>query len=189
MVEVWHSTRRTTGFSPSHPTVRQVPCEAGAVDVRSDRRYRFGVGPEALWSSFLQLDDYQRWWPWLRNFEGSAIASGERWSCVVQPPLPYSLRFDLLFDEVVAARSARARVVGDITGHARIDIEAIYMGSELRLVSHLTPASRMLRAIARVAGPVATFGHDWVLDTGFRQFQSRVVEGGINGAAIEPPVP
>ena len=150
--------------------------------VRSDRRYRFGVGPEELWSRFGQLDDYQAWWPWLRRFEAGAIGEGERWACVVQPPLPYSLRFDLLFDEVIPARSAGVLVEGDITGHARIDIAATDTGSELRLVSHLAPASRMLRAISRLARPVATFGHDWVLDNGFRQFSDRAIGADVPAA-------
>ena len=164
-----------------------MPCEAGGVYVRSDRRYRFGVGPEELWSRFGQLDDYQGWWPWLRRFEAGGIGEGERWSCLVQPPLPYSLRFDLLFDEVVPARFAGARVEGDITGHARIDIEADDTGSELRLVSHLAPASPMLRVVSRLARPVATFGHDWVLDTGFRQFSDRAIGAGVSAALVEPP--
>jgi hypothetical protein len=29
--------------------------------------------------------------------------------------------------------------------------------------------------VARVAQPVVTFGHDWVLDTGARQFRSRAL--------------
>jgi hypothetical protein len=105
----------------------------------------------------------------------------------VQPPLPYSLRFDLHFDEVVPARSAGARVEGDISGHARIDIEATDKGSELRLVSHLAPASTMLRAISRLARPVAAFGHDWVLDTGFRQFSARAIGADVAAALVEPP--
>ena len=33
-----------------------------------------------------------------------------------------------------------------------------------------------LRLVSRFAGPVARFGHDWVLDSGARQFIARAVE-------------
>ena len=141
--------------------------------VTSDRRYAFGVGPDELWDAFTRVDDYQRWWPWLRRFEGGRIGPGQRWSCTVHPPLPYSLRFDLLLDEVCVGHHVTADVSGDITGRARVDITPTHEGSELRLVSQLAPSSTTLRTISRFARPVATFGHDWVLDTGFRQFATR----------------
>jgi hypothetical protein len=50
-------------------------------------------------------------------------------------------------------------------------------GCEARLQSRLVPANQVLRAIATLARPVARFGHDWVLDTGLRQFRSRAFDG------------
>jgi hypothetical protein len=34
---------------------------------------------------------------------------------------------------------------------------------------------------------VATFGHDWVLDTGFRQFSARAIGGRVAAVPVEPP--
>jgi hypothetical protein len=45
----------------------------------------------------------------------------------------------------------------------------------------------MLRAISRLARPVAAFGHDWVLDTGFRQFSARAIGADVAAALVEPP--
>jgi len=142
------------------------------MEVRSERRHRFAVAPDELWAAMTSVEDYRRWWPWLRGFEGSFV-EGDRWECEVQPPLPYALKFSLRLEEVVAPRFVTATVHGDIIGHAAIDITPTGDGSDLRLVSVLAPANGMLRAIARVARPVVRFGHDWVLDTGVRQFRKR----------------
>lgn len=143
--------------------------------VHSDRRYSFAVGSETLWATLTRVEDYQRWWPWLDEFTPGALEPGARWSCAVRPPLPYTVRFDLVVGEVVAGEHIRATVEGGLTGVARLDIDETAAGSELRLRSSLAPAHPVLRAIARVARPIATFGHDWVLDTGFRQFTARAI--------------
>ncbi|MEO7555093.1 MAG: SRPBCC family protein [Acidimicrobiales bacterium] len=140
------------------------------MEVRSDRRYRFDVSPDELWPKLASIEDYRTWWPWLRTFEAQGFAAGERWSCAVQPPLPYSLRFDVVLDEVEPVQFVTATVDGDITGCARLDIASTAEGCELHLVSTLAPANRMLRTVARIARPVVRFGHDWVIDTGLRQF-------------------
>ena len=140
--------------------------------VDSDRRYLFPVEPDALWEAFCRVDEYQVWWPWLRRFEPGALEPGARWACSVQPPLPYAVRFDLVLTEVVEGRAVGARVEGDVRGDAHIEIAPDGEGSALRLTSSLAPTHPMLRAVARVARPIASFGHDWVLDTGFRQFTS-----------------
>lgn len=120
-----------------------------------------------------EVDAYPRWWPWLRAFDGASFTEGATWQCTVQPPLPYALRFSVHLEEVEGPRFVTATIDGDITGHAGIDIAAAEGGSELRLVSALAPRHPALRAIARVAAPVARFGHDWVLGAGLKQFERR----------------
>lgn len=139
--------------------------------IRSDRRYRFDVEPVELWSALTRFEDYGRWWPWLGGFEAAAFAPGERWSCLVRPPLPYVLRFGIILEEVVAPRFVTVTVDGDLTGHAALEVTPVGAGSELHLVSALAPANAMLRGFARVAAPVVRYGHDWVLDTGLGQFR------------------
>jgi hypothetical protein len=94
---------------------------------------------------------------------------------VVQPPLPYRLRFDLHLDDVRAPHRASARVTGDIEGEASLEIDPTETGSELHLVSELAPTNPVLRAVAQLAPPVARYGHEWVLDTGLRQFRDRAL--------------
>lgn len=145
--------------------------------VESDRRYRFPVQPGDLWAAIGDTGRYRRWWPWLRRFEGRGLVEGDRWCCVVQPPLPYPVRFTVELDEVVEGRLVAATVDGDVTGTARLEIGEHVEGCEARLVSSLAPNGRVLRVAATVAAPVVRFGHDWVLDAGARQFRSQVVPG------------
>jgi hypothetical protein len=145
------------------------------MNLRSDRRHQFGVTPDDLWTAMVRVDAYQEWWPWLRHFEAGALESGATWSAVVQPPLPYRLRFDLHLGEVEAPRLVTADVTGDITGSARLEISSTPTGSELHLISALAPTNTLLRAVTQVAGPIAHFGHEWVLDTGLRQFRDRAL--------------
>ena len=120
-----------------------------------------------------QVEHYRRWWPWLRHLDATALGDGQVWSAVVQPPLPYRLRFDVHLDDVRAPHRAYARVTGDIEGAASLEIAPTTDGSELHLVSDLAPTNAVLRAVAQLAPPVARFGHEWVLDTGLRQFRDR----------------
>jgi uncharacterized protein YndB with AHSA1/START domain len=147
------------------------------VHVRSDRRHRFDVDPDALWAAITSVEDFPAWWPWLRRFDGDRLAPGERWDCTVQPPLPYTLRFTLEIDEVAPAELVTARVSGDLAGEARLEVRDLSGAdgprSEIRLRSELEPTNRVLRTFASVARPVVRFGHDWVLDTGVQQFRSR----------------
>ncbi|MDP1819699.1 MAG: hypothetical protein Q8K58_07355 [Acidimicrobiales bacterium] len=145
------------------------------VEVRSDRRHQLGISPEELWPTLTNVADYRSWWPWLRGFDARAFERGEAWDCIVQPPLPYTLRFRITLEEVLPIALVTASVDGDIEGTARLEINRSPGGSELRLVSRLSPRSPVLRMIGGAARPVAQLGHDWVLDTGLRQFVARAL--------------
>ena len=152
-----------------------------ALRVRSDRRYRFPLSPDALWARLSAIEEYQAWWPWLRELDASGFTTGARWECVIQPPLPYLLRFDLRLLTVEAPTLAVARLDGDLVGEARLAVTRTDDGAQARLQSDLAPGNRMLRAVAGVARPLARYAHDWVLDTGAHQFSTRAVAN-----AMEP---
>lgn len=149
--------------------------EAGEVRFTTDRSYRFALAPAELWSVVAQVDDYQSWWPWLRGFEADQLAAEEVWRCHVQPPLPYSVRFAVSIEEVRAPSTVRATITGDVVGDAQLHITEHPAGSEARLVSCLEPGNGFLKVVARLAAPVVRYGHDWVLDSGARQFSTRAV--------------
>ncbi len=70
----------------------------------------------------------------------------------------------------------RARVVGDVVGTATLRIDDAASGCIATLDSTLAPGNTALRMVSRFAAPIARFGHDWVLDSGIRQFITRAVE-------------
>lgn len=146
--------------------------------LRSTHLRRFDVGVDALWSAVTSVDRYQRWWPWLTELDAPSFEAGARWHCEVRAPLRYRVRFDLLLDEVDPigdARRARATVTGDIDGTATLAARAVERGSELELVATLAPTGAALRRFTHVARPLAAWSHDWVLDTGLRQFGRRAL--------------
>ena len=147
--------------------------------IRSDRRFAFDRPPPEVWAAMARTDAYTRWWPWLRRLDATGLVEGDVWTCHIQPPLPYFLRFTITLDEVVQGELARATIAGDIVGTAEFSLAPTDDGrSEGRLVSDLAPSSPVLRAFALVARPLVVWGHDWVLDEGVRQFQARGLAGG-----------
>jgi uncharacterized protein YndB with AHSA1/START domain len=150
---------------------------------RSERRASFDEPPERLWAALTEVDGYQRWWPWLADLEvDGGFDVGASWRCQVRPPLPYSVRFALTLQEVEPPRFAVATIAGDIEGHASLDLTPRPGGgTDLRLVSVLQSANRTLRLLADLGPPVVRFGHDWVLDTGLRQFRERALGSEGNG--------
>jgi len=145
------------------------------VEIVSDRRYRFPVARDEVWRAMASVGDYRRWWPWLRALEAEALAAGDVWTCVVQPPLPYRLTFEVRLVDVVAPSDITAEVTGDVVGRARLAVRELPAGTEIRLQSWLGPGSRALQAVAAVARPLVRRGHDWVFDTGAHQFRDRAL--------------
>jgi hypothetical protein len=158
---------------------------------------------EAVWSLICRVDDYRTWWPWLREFSGQGMRVGEEWRCMVQPPVPYLVRFRVVIEHVEEPTLVRAQVLGDVVGDATLTLEAPGEpsrqagtsldegGSAARngdrgthrdvrcvasLHSTLAPGNTALAVVSRFAAPVARFGHDWVLDSAARQFIAKAVE-------------
>jgi uncharacterized protein YndB with AHSA1/START domain len=145
------------------------------VEIVSDRRYRMAADVRRVWAALTAVDEYPRWWPWLREFEASSLAVGEDWRCAVRPPLPYVVRFTVSLVGVVEAERIDARVDGDIAGDATVLLSPVAGGSEVRLSSRLTAAGRGLAVLAVLARPVVARAHDWIIDTGARQFADRAI--------------
>ncbi len=138
-----------------------------------DRSWLFDASPEELWSVLSQTSEYPKWWRWLRGFESNGLGAGSTADCVVQAPLPYSLRFRVHVLDVEPARLVRTEVTGDLDGPARLEIEPHPDGSLARLAWEVDLRSPPLRAMARWARPLMHWGHDWVVETGVRQFRRR----------------
>jgi hypothetical protein len=145
------------------------------VELASDRRYRFDADPDEVWAALADTARYLSWWPWLTSFDGRRLAGGEAWRCAVRPPLGYTLRFTIHLDDVVSPSLVTARLSGELVGTARLELApgGDCAGTALRLASRLRPGQRGFGVLAALARPVVRRGHDWVLDTGARQFARR----------------
>jgi len=144
---------------------------------RSDRSWRFDVPREELWHRIVSTDEYRRWWPWLRSFEpDGGLAANRRWTCVVAPPLPYTVRFHIHFDRVDPGHLVESIVTGDIGGTARLTIDDDGAGSRAQLVSALHPNNALLQGFGIIARPLVEHGHNWILDQGRRQFVERAFD-------------
>jgi hypothetical protein len=138
---------------------------------RFDRRWVFEVPPDELWRVLSRTDQFPTWWKWLRRFDSDGLVEGGESRCVIRGALPYSLSFAVRVVELQPPSLVRADVSGDLAGPARLEIEPHPDGSTARLVWEVDLRSPILRPMVRVARPLMEWGHDWVVDTGIRQFE------------------
>lgn len=144
--------------------------------IDSDRTFHFEADVEGVWAAFERVDQYQQWWPWLRRFEADGLTVGARWRCSVRTPAPYSLSFAIELVHIVPGTSINAVVSGDIAGDASLSLRSrAGGGTDLRLVSSLEPRRRTLSVVTRLIPWLARQGHDWVLDSGQREFEDRAL--------------
>jgi len=148
--------------------------------------YELPQDRDCVWERISVMADYRSWWAWLRRFDAAALATGEVWRCEVQPPLPYIVRFSVDIEKVEPPALVHAVVRGDVVGTATLELVQSGEGCRATLHSALAPGNRALRLMSRFAAPLARFGHDWVLDSGARQFIAKalpVPPGGALGSS------
>lgn len=142
---------------------------------RFDGKWSFSASPEELWRAFSDTERLQEWWPWLRVLESSGLVEGTVSQCAIRAPVPYVVSFSLALEEVVAPRLVVAAVSGDLEGPARLEVVAQPGGSEARLWWELEARSGLFRAASLVARPILDWAHNWVVDTGVRQFRRKAL--------------
>jgi hypothetical protein len=145
------------------------------VEIVSDRTYSFDHPRDRVWGTIGNLDCYPTRWPWLRNFDATSLEPGATWTCAIQPPLPYTLRIRVAIVQVDPGRLISATVHGDLRGSATVRLTGDdHERCDVRVESTLSPSNRVMGVAARLVAPVARWGHDWVLDTGARQFATEL---------------
>jgi uncharacterized protein YndB with AHSA1/START domain len=163
---------------------------------RFDRGWRFGVPPEALWATLTSTDEYRRWWPWLvaLDLEGPAFTVGSRAHFTIQAPLPYRLHCTTTVVDAEPGVVLVARVDGDLMGHASLAIAPdgngsghAAAGSAAHLSWELDVRAAPLRALARVARPAMTWGHDRIVERGLAEFEQRALSARAPGASAPSP--
>jgi hypothetical protein len=111
----------------------------------------------------------------LRELSGDGLVPGGRSDCVVRAPIPYTLRFTVVVQELVPGRLVDAVVEGDLAGPARLEVAPAETGSVVRLAWEMELRRPVLRAAAHFGRPVMEWGHDWVVATGVEQFLGRAL--------------
>jgi hypothetical protein len=129
-----------------------------------------------LWGTLAQTDRFPEWWPWLRRFDSDGLVPGAVADCVVRAPLPYTLSFRVHVVDVVPEQIVAVRVTGDLDGPARLELASRGDGSTARLTWRVEVRAPLLRVGATVSRPLMEWGHQWVVDTGVRQFRRRALE-------------
>jgi hypothetical protein len=145
------------------------------VELVTHKALHFAYPRDVVWAAMGDVGSYQRWWPWLRSFDASRLATDAIWRCAVRPPLGYTVTFSIAFTRVIEGSLAEARVSGDICGGAELTLTDVDGGCDVVVRSDLEPESRFLRMLSKTVPPVARYGHDWVLSTGARQFEQRAL--------------
>lgn len=144
----------------------------------TDRTYPLDDPPEVVWQALEQVDAYQRWWPWLQDFDARSLSEAARWSARIRIPVPWSLRIALELHDVRAPTSVRATVTGDVAGSATVTVEEAGDGSTIRVRSALVPRQPLLATLHRMVPSVSQRMHDNVIDAAFEQFADRNRSGG-----------
>lgn len=141
------------------------------------RTWELDVPPDRFWATISRTGDYRTWWPWLREFDADGMREGSQWRAVIQSPLPYVLRVQLVLDEVVECERLAASVSGDIGGWASLDLAAApdNKGSMVDVEWDMRPRSRAMQAAAVLARPLLRWSHEWVLARGLDQFRQRAL--------------
>jgi len=139
------------------------------------RTWGLDVPPDRFWATISRTDEYKTWWPWLRHFDADGFRQGAHWSAVIQSPLPYVLRVELVLEEVVECKRLAADVSGDIEGWATLDVMESSTGSAVDVEWDMRPRSRAMQAAAVLARPLLRWSHEWVLARGLDQFRQRAL--------------
>lgn len=141
-----------------------------------DRTWEFDVPPAEVWAGITRTEEFPEWWAWLRELDADGIYEGAVARCVIQPPLPYSLRLEVHLGHVEEPRFVAATVRGDLDGPARVEVSPTPTGSALRMSFELELRDPVLRGLSVLGRPMMVWAHDRVCDIGVRQFRRRALD-------------
>jgi hypothetical protein len=136
-------------------------------------RFPFPVPPSEMWTVLERLDQFERWWGWLRDLEvdGPGLEAGTVLRGTVSPPVPYRMHVDVEVCECVPARMIDATITGDLVGDAHLRMHPNAEGTVTEVAWSLEMRQLPMRVAARVAYPLLRWGHDQVVEatvSGFR---------------------
>jgi hypothetical protein len=159
---------------------RNLPVMARRPVIEYVQEFEFPLAPPELWDVIEQVDQFERWWPWLEDLrvEGPGLAAGSVLSGQVSPPLPYRMRIRVELTRCERPTEIRAIIRGDLEGNARLEIRPGSAGSSLVEVAWtIEMMQRAMRLADRVAHPLLQWGHDRVVEITVARFRQRIASG------------
>jgi carbon monoxide dehydrogenase subunit G len=140
------------------------------------RGYRFELAPDRLWDRIEEVDQFERWWPWLTNFriEGDGLSTGAVLHGVVTPPLPYRMRLRVELVECQRPRSIDATISGDLLGAARLRLLPVGDGTLAEVWWSVEMRQPAMRLASRIGRPLLQWGHDRVVEMTVASFRRRI---------------
>jgi carbon monoxide dehydrogenase subunit G len=144
--------------------------------IEYQREYQFDLTPPELWDALDQVDQYERWWPWLEEFrlEGEALGAGSVLHAVVSPPLPYRMRLRVELTRWDPSVAIDAVIHGDIEGEACLRVHPTGASSRVDVAWTLEMMQRPMRLASRFAHPLFQWGHDRVVEVTVAGFRRRL---------------
>jgi hypothetical protein len=137
--------------------------------------FAFAAAPEVVWGRIERLDSFESWWGWLREFEtDGGMRSGGRLSGVIEPPLPYRMRIDVLLERALPPERIDATVAGDLRGRAAVRLAPVGTGSMVNVAWDVEMMQPAMRIAARIAHPLLRWGHDRVVDATVSRFRDEL---------------
>jgi uncharacterized protein YndB with AHSA1/START domain len=145
--------------------------------IEYERTFAFPVGAEQLWAAMTQFDSFCSWWSWLHEFsvDGAGLEPGTVLHGVVEPPLPYRMRLDVVVDQCEPARRIAAAIHGDLEGTAVLSLDADDLETFVHAAWTIEMMQAPMRLAARIGHPLLKWGHDRVVEAtvdGFRRHLS-----------------
>jgi carbon monoxide dehydrogenase subunit G len=138
--------------------------------------FTFPVPPQDVWNAIGRLDQFERWWGWLDEFQvdGSGLDCGSVLSGVVSPPVPYRIGVEVHLERCEPCRLIDAFVRGDLEGDAHLRLDPYHGGSLAHVDWSLEMRQAPMRMAALIAYPLLRWGHDRVVDLTVSSFRRQL---------------
>jgi carbon monoxide dehydrogenase subunit G len=148
----------------------------GAPVITYQRDYRFDLAPDRLWDSIEEVDQFERWWPWLTEFrlEGDGLSAGSVLHGVVTPPLPYRMRLRVELVDCDRPHAIEATIGGDLIGTGRLRLRPAAEGTLAEVSWRVEMRQPAMRLASRIGRPVLQWGHDRVVEMTVAGFRRRI---------------
>lgn len=147
-------------------------------DVSYRGSHDFAATPERLWQELARVDQFERWWPWMRDvrLDGAALEPGSRISFRVVPPVPFTMRIAVDVIDSNEPEWIEGAVSGDLSGSARLELRPRGAGSVCDVAWDVELADPKVRRIVHVARPVLLWAQRWAVEIALHGFRSHLSE-------------